>query len=59
MNIPILSLQNNAFPNILDAVENRDGLVAMGGDLSPERLKSAYRLGVFPWFSDNQPMLGW
>lgn len=59
MNIPILSLQNNAFPNIFDAVENRDGLVAMGGDLSPERLKSAYRLGVFPWFSDNQPILWW
>lgn len=59
MNIPILSLKNNNFPDIAEAVKTRDGLVAMGGDLSPERLKSAYRLGVFPWFSDNQPILWW
>ena len=59
MNIPILSLQNNHFPNIDEAVSHRDGLVAMGGDLSPARLKSAYRLGIFPWFSDNQPILWW
>lgn len=59
MNIPILSLKNNHFPDIDEAVKTRDGLVAIGGDLSPERLKSAYRLGIFPWFSDNQPIAWW
>ena len=57
MNIPILSLKNNNFPDIHTAVEKRDGLVAIGGSLSPERLLTAYRLGVFPWFSDNQPIM--
>ena len=59
MNIPILSLRNNNFPDIHTAVEKRDGLVAIGGCLSPERLLTAYRLGVFPWFSDNQPIMWW
>lgn len=36
-----------------------DGLLAAGGDLSPERILSAYRLGIFPWFSDGQPPLWW
>jgi leucyl/phenylalanyl-tRNA--protein transferase len=36
-----------------------DGLVAIGGDLSPERLHLAYREGVFPWFSEGQPPLWW
>ena len=34
-----------------------DGLVAVGGDLSPERLVLAYSLGIFPWFSEGQPIL--
>ena len=59
MNIPILSLQNNDFPDIYTAIEKREGVVAIGGDLSPERLLAAYRLGVFPWFSDNQPIVWW
>lgn len=36
-----------------------NGLLAVGGDLSPERLIAAYRLGIFPWFSDNDPILWW
>ncbi len=36
-----------------------DGLLAVGGDLSPERLLLAYRLGIFPWFSPNEPILWW
>jgi leucyl/phenylalanyl-tRNA--protein transferase len=36
-----------------------DGLLAVGGDLSPERLLLAYRLGIFPWYSANSPILWW
>ncbi len=36
-----------------------DGLVAIGGDLSPERLLAAYRRGIFPWYNDDQPVLWW
>jgi leucyl/phenylalanyl-tRNA--protein transferase len=36
-----------------------DGLVAIGGDLSPPRVLDAYRRGIFPWFDDNSPILWW
>ncbi len=36
-----------------------EGLVAIGGDLRPERLLEAYRRGIFPWYSDDQPILWW
>lgn len=36
-----------------------NGLLAIGGDLSPERLIAAYRLGIFPWFSEGEPILWW
>lgn len=36
-----------------------DGLLAMGGDLSLERLKLAYRMGIFPWFTSENPILWW
>jgi leucyl/phenylalanyl-tRNA--protein transferase len=36
-----------------------DGLLAVGGDLSPQRLLLAYRLGIFPWYSANTPVLWW
>jgi leucyl/phenylalanyl-tRNA---protein transferase len=35
------------------------GLIAVGGDLSSERLLEAYRVGIFPWYSDDQPILWW
>jgi len=35
------------------------GLLAVGGDLSKERLLAAYRLGIFPWYSEDQPILWW
>jgi leucyl/phenylalanyl-tRNA--protein transferase len=35
------------------------GLLAVGGDLSSERLLEAYRQGIFPWYSDDQPLLWW
>ncbi|MGA8178878.1 MAG: leucyl/phenylalanyl-tRNA--protein transferase [Desulfobacterales bacterium] len=37
----------------------KDGLLAVGGDLSKERLILAYRMGIFPWFSDGDPILWW
>ena len=36
-----------------------DGLLAVGGDLSPDRILAAYRLGIFPWFEDGSPVLWW
>ena len=42
----------------LDAA-SPEGLLAIGGDLCPDRILSAYRKGIFPWFSGNQPILWW
>ena len=47
------------FPDVSMALTDPDGLLAIGGDLSSERLLSAYRRGIFPWFSDDQPVLWW
>lgn len=38
---------------------NEDGLLAFGGDLSPQRLLNAYSNGIFPWYSDDEPLLWW
>ena len=48
-----------AFPPVSLAMRQPDGLLAMGGDLSRERLLAAYRRGIFPWYSDDQPILWW
>jgi leucyl/phenylalanyl-tRNA--protein transferase len=45
------------FPNPLLA--ERDGLLAVGGDLSTERLLEAYRNGIFPWYNEGEPILWW
>lgn len=45
------------FPPVSEA--NLDGILAFGGDLSPERLLLAYRSGIFPWFQGNEPILWW
>lgn len=45
------------FPPVTQA--NRDGILAIGGDLSPERLLLAYKSGVFPWFDQGDPILWW
>jgi leucyl/phenylalanyl-tRNA--protein transferase len=50
---------DSAFPPVAQALREPDGLLAAGGDLSPERLLHAYRSGIFPWFSDGQPILWW
>ena len=53
---------HDPFPPTSQALPARSeapGLLAAGGDLSPQRLESAYRLGIFPWFSEGQPVLWW
>jgi leucyl/phenylalanyl-tRNA--protein transferase len=45
------------FPPVNQA--NRDGILAIGGDLSPERLQLAYKSGIFPWFEDGEPIMWW
>ncbi|MBD3646914.1 MAG: leucyl/phenylalanyl-tRNA--protein transferase, partial [Pseudomonadales bacterium] len=43
------------FPPTDSALDEPNGLVAAGGDLSPERLLTAYRCGIFPWYEEGQP----
>jgi leucyl/phenylalanyl-tRNA--protein transferase len=45
------------FPPVDQA--NRDGILAIGGNLSPERLQLAYKSGIFPWFEDGEPIMWW
>ena len=45
------------FPPLTEA--NSDGLLAVGGDLSPERVLYAYQNGIFPWYESDQPILWW
>lgn len=47
------------FPPAETALRDPDGLLAVGGDLSPVRLLNAYASGIFPWFSEGQPLLWW
>ena len=41
------------------SMANKEGLLAFGGDLSPERIIVAYANGIFPWYSENEPLLWW
>lgn len=50
---------NQDFPPLEKALTEPDGLLAIGGCLSAERLLKAYRLGIFPWFNPNEPILWW
>lgn len=49
----------NSFPDVDNALSEPDGLLAAGGDLSAERLLSAYARGIFPWYEEGQPILWW
>ena len=49
--------RNIEFPEVREA--NQDGLLAVGGDLSVERLLLAYKTGIFPWFENDEPILWW
>ena len=57
--LPLLGADPSAFPAIETALEEPDGLLAFGGDLGSERLLAAYSRGIFPWYSEGQPILWW
>lgn len=60
INIPeefILHSPHIPFPDVELALNEPNGLIAIGGDLSTERLLSAYRQGIFPWYSEGEPVL--
>lgn len=58
--LPLLDSQTlQPFPPVASALREPDGLLAAGGDLSPQRLLLAYREGIFPWFAPDQPILWW
>ena len=52
-------MSKSAFPDPADALSDPPGLIAVGGDLTSERLTDAYRHGIFPWFEAGQPILWW
>jgi leucyl/phenylalanyl-tRNA---protein transferase len=56
--IPFLS-PSDPFPPLESALRAPNGLLAAGGDLSPERLLAAYAEGIFPWFGEDDPILWW
>lgn len=57
--LPSYLFDDSAFPHPETALKDPNGLLAVGGDLSPQRLYSAYSQGIFPWFSDGEPILWW
>ena len=50
---------DSAFPPVEKALKSPNGLLCAGGDLSAERLLAAYARGIFPWFSEGDPILWW
>jgi leucyl/phenylalanyl-tRNA---protein transferase len=56
----VLALEDNTpFPLLDYALNEPNGLIAIGGDLNSERLIKAYSTGIFPWFSENEPIMWW
>jgi leucyl/phenylalanyl-tRNA--protein transferase len=51
--------QDTPFPPLAQALEDPNGLIAIGGDLSTKRLLAAYSNGIFPWFSEDDPIMWW
>lgn len=57
--LPWLAEHPIRFPPVDEALDDPNGLLAAGGDLSPAWLLAAYRRGIFPWYSGDQPILWW
>ncbi|MCU0848719.1 MAG: leucyl/phenylalanyl-tRNA--protein transferase [Spirochaetes bacterium] len=56
--MPVFELNDDIkFPPV--ELADQSGILAVGGDLSPERLIEAYRNGIFPWYSDGDPIIWW
>ena len=53
------ALAPDLFPDPARALADPNGLLAFGGDLSPQRLVAAYSRGIFPWYSEGDPLLWW
>ena len=53
------NLFSDHFPDVDAALQDPDGLLAIGGNLSVECLTEAYRMGIFPWFNHDYPILWW
>ncbi len=51
--------RHNAFPPLHQALTEPNGLIAIGGELTMTRLLDAYQQGIFPWFSEGEPILWW
>lgn len=57
--MPIYALDKNYLSFPPPHLAEQDGMLAIGGDLSPERLLLAYQMGIFPWFSKYEPIMWW
>ncbi len=57
MSVFLLSRKKISFPS--PNLANEDGILAIGGDLSQHRLLLAYSMGIFPWFSEGEPLMWW
>lgn len=57
--LPQLELDDFSFPSPYEALQEPNGLLAFGGDLQPQRIYSAYRQGIFPWYGPGEPILWW
>lgn len=57
--LPCMDPISPVFPPVADALREPNGLLCMGGNLSPATILDAYRSGIFPWFSGDDPLLWW
>ncbi|MDG2471694.1 MAG: leucyl/phenylalanyl-tRNA--protein transferase [Pseudomonadales bacterium] len=55
----MIAAKQQGFPPIEQALNDPDGLLAIGGDLSVARLVEAYSLGIFPWYENDEPIMWW
>ena len=59
MSLTLLDPESPVFPNPNQAATDPDGLLAVGGNLQPDTLLSAYNQGIFPWYNQNDPIMWW
>ena len=57
--LTLLNEHDDIFPPVTNALENPNGLLAVGGLLTTSRLENAYRQGIFPWYSEGDPVMWW
>ena len=57
--MPVLLGPDTPFPPLKQALQSPEGLLAIGGNLTVERLRDAYSHGIFPWYLEDEPILWW